>query len=137
MVYKWQKILTRSDAQQKTRGAKMPFLRFTKGNIPHDHTKWFREVFFQSLNWQNETTPRGERIEVAILPIAITIVGENLGIKKLRIDHDPGRAGNHNAPTTHLHYTDEIKQMLESRNLAGHRVVVEHGDSGDFSLRIL
>ena len=37
----WKKKLTRSDAQQETQGAKMPFLRFTKANLQVDHAIFF------------------------------------------------------------------------------------------------
>lgn len=134
---KWRKRLSRSDAQQDTRGAKMPFLRFTRGSIPGDHTTWFREVFFAGADWRHETSRQMHSIETAQIKIHVIINGNDLGERSMKIDHDPARVGNHNAPTTHLHYDAKTRKELESTDLSEHLVVVERDDAGRYSLTVL
>lgn len=137
MVIKWRKKLTKSDAQEDTKGARMPFLRFTKGSIGEDHTTWFRNVFFDDLNWKSGYSGSGHHKEKAKVKVHVKLPGNDLGIRAMTLDHDPARAGNHRAPTTHLFYDDTTKQALESACLAGHSVVVERDDSGNYSLTVL
>ena len=134
MALQWSKKLTLSDAQQETMGAKMPFLRFTKGRLPHNHRKWFREVFFADAVWSTDTA-RVVLVEKTVVKMRVTIAGEELGVRSIRIDHSPSRAGNHSAPTTHLHYDTKTRTALESTNLAGHKVVVKYED-GEYSLEV-
>ncbi len=134
-MMKWEKELTQSDAQRETEGAKMPFLRFTKGDAKHDHTTWFRDVFFASLDWTPDTSKQGRDIEEARISIKVKILGENLGLLLMRLDHDPMRADNHNAPTTHLHYDNKTRGVLESKDLSG-CVVALVSDDGNYSLEI-
>lgn len=135
MALKWRKTLTKSDAQQDTRGAKMPFLRFTKGNITGDHTTWFRDEFFSDAVWSK--VPKHVHQEETKIKIHVVLDGDDLGERTMRIDHDPTRAGNHSAPTTHLHYDNKTRQALESTDLAGHSVVVERDESGKYYLKVL
>jgi hypothetical protein len=137
MSLQWRKKLSMSDAQQKTRGARMPFLRFTKGNLKDENQRtWFREVLFSNPPWTQDVSPKGEQIETAEIRVNVSIAGENLGIQTMRLDHCIARAGNHNAPTTHLHYDDTTRRKLESVNLAGHIAFFEHSDSGEYSFRV-
>jgi len=133
MALTWKKSLTDSDAQQETLGAKMPFLRFTRANLSINHTTWFREVFFADLQWRPETSRQGRPIEVTQIDIQVKILGEDLGVRQMRIDHDPARALNNNAPTTHLHYDNKTRLTLESMSLTGHTVSVVNED-GKYSL---
>lgn len=137
MATKWRKKLTRSDAQEKTKGAKMPFLRFTKGSVGEDHTTWFRENFFADADWQPGYSGSGHNKETARVKMHVKLPGDDLGIRPMTLDHDPARAGNNRAPTTHLLYDTKTKQALESASLAGHSVIVERDDSGDYSLTVL
>lgn len=135
MTHTWDKELTDSDAQQVTRGARMTFLRFTKGDHPIDHTTWFRDVFFADAEWQDSTSNLGHPTEKAKVNIHVVILGQDLGTCLMYIDHDPLRAENHNAPTTHLHYDDATRRALESQNLTGHTITVECAD-GAYSLTV-
>lgn len=136
MGLKWTKKLTRSDAQQRTQGSKMPFLRFVKGSVSHDHTKWFRNVFFDGLNWNPAKSVKGNQIEAASVDVKVEILGNDLGVRKMRLDHDPSRAANHRAPTTHLHYDTKTRSLLESMKLAGRTVEVVRDNAGAFFLRV-
>lgn len=133
---RWRKTLSRSDAQQKTKGAKMPFLRLTKGSIAGDHTSWFRENFFGDQTWVKGTTPHGHGMETTKVKMHVVLAGDDLGVRTMRLDHIPVRAGNHNAPTTHLHYDNKTRQALEDANLAGRVVVLERDAHGAYSLSV-
>ena len=136
MATKWRKKLTKSDAQQPTRGALMPFLRFTKGNLPVNHKTFFRNNFFANLVWQSAYSGKGHHKETAAIKIRVKLSGNDLGVRTMIVDHDPSRSGNHSAPTTHLLYDSKTRRALESANLAGHQVTVEDDGSGNFSLTV-
>lgn len=136
MVFNWSKKLTKSDAQQDTMGAKMPFLRFTKQKIPYNHKTWFRNEFFGKLTWKQSVSRFGKPIEEVKVPFHVVILGKDLGTREMLVDHAPSRAENHSAPTTHLHYDNVTRQALESQNLDGHSIVVECAD-GIYSLTVL
>jgi hypothetical protein len=136
MGIKWRKTLSKSDAQQETHGAKMPFLRFTKGSITGNHTTWFRDEFFADAIWAT-VTKHGHQVEETKIKIHVNLDGDDLGDRTMRIDHDPSRTGNHNAPTTHLHYDSKTRLALESVDLSGHTVVVERDDDGKYHLTVL
>lgn len=88
MALKWRKRMTKSDAQQPTLGAKMPFLRFTKGSIADDHATWFRDTFFADSVWT--TLPNhGHQMEETKIKIHVILDGDDLGERAMRIDHDP------------------------------------------------
>ena len=114
----------------------MPFLRFTKGDSPHDHRIWFRSVFFGDLDWRQGTSSQGLPMERAEITLRVTINGTEIGRRRMRLDHIPGRASNNSAPTTHLHYDRKTRQALESENLAGHQVIVTKYEGGDYALEM-
>lgn len=134
---RWSKKLTKSDAQQKTTGSKMPFLRFTKGYSRHDHMTWFRNEFFDTLNWQPDRSKQGLLGEKARVRLRVTLLGTDLGVRSMRLDHIPDRAMNHKAPTTHLHYDTQTRHALEARDLSGHKVVVTRDDADRYNLEVL
>ena len=136
MALKWSKVLTESDAQQETNGSRMPFLRFTKQGLPHNHRTWFRQEFFADLAWKSGFSARGLPTETAAVKIRVVIQGDDFGVRTMRVDHRLSRAGNNSAPTTHLHYDDKTRLALESTDLAGHEVTVQL-KSGNYSLEIL
>lgn len=109
----WSKILTRSDAQQKTRGSKMPFLRLTKGKVIKDDN-WFKDYFFEPLNWVD----RGS-ISEATSKFDIYILGTFIATRELKLNHKTVRSMNHSAPRTHLLYDDFVRNHLEQVNLVG------------------
>jgi hypothetical protein len=133
VTLKWHKELTDSDAQQDTQGAKMPFLRFTQSGHDIDHTTWFREVFFADAAWKPGISRQGQNIEETEVDVHVVILGRDLGQRLLHIDHNPARAKNHNAPTTHLHYDNATRSVLEAQNLTGYTVTVEKAN-GAYSL---
>ena len=132
----WKKPLSMTDAQQETQGGKMPFLRFTKQDLAIDYTTWFRNVFFSNLEWEPATSIKGHPTEEAWISIRVNILGADKGERSMRLDHDPERARNHGAPTTHLHYDEQTRLELESTNLSGCSIIVQRDVIGTFSLEI-
>ena len=86
--------------------------------MPHDHTTWFREVFFSGLDWRRETQWR----EHANIRIDVVILGKPCGLRTMRVDHRPARENNHSAPTTHLHYDWDTRARLLDQDLTGHTI---------------
>jgi len=134
MTIKWSKVLTRSDARQETKGSKMPF-RFTSGSPRRDQKKWFRYEFFSGLDWVPAKSKKGHSIEKAKVKMHVIIEGNDLGTRTMELDYTPIRTGNHSAPTTHLHYDNMTRTLLEKTNLAGHKVVVKR-ENEEFSFEI-
>ena len=116
-MLKWEKTMSRTDAQQETLGSKMRFLRLTKEDLDvEDWPTWFRNTFFRDLDWEPGVTSRGNRIEEAEAVIQVTIFGHSLGLQKLRVDHGPFRGRNHRAPLTHLHLSYAMTDYLEEHD---------------------
>ena len=133
-MHAWSKVLTKSDAQEETSGAKMPFLRFTKEKNSFDHTTWFRDVFFKKAPWEHSDSERLNK-EEAKIPVYVVILGNEKGERWMKLDHVPSRAKNNGAPTTHLHYDDDTKRELEMLELSGHTVEMTEAE-GRYRLEI-
>ena len=129
----WGKKLTRSDAQHSSpRARQMRFLRLTKSRMPYDHKTWFRSDFFARLQWN----PGQRTLEAAAVDVEVTILGQSLGIRTMRLSHEPTRARNNSAPTTHLHFDHVTRQVLEAQNLTGHSVELRRDRRGAFHLTV-
>jgi hypothetical protein len=89
MMLKWSKTLTASDAQQETKGAKMPFLRFTRQRIPYDHRTWFRTDFFADAAWTSTLSQKGHPIEEAKVNMHVIIRGKDFGKRMTRAVNEP------------------------------------------------
>ena len=110
----------------------MRFLRLTKAGMPHDHKTWFRAAFFAALQW----IPGRRTSEEAPVDIDVTILGRHLGTRTMRLTHEPHRARNHSAPTTHLHFDHITRQALESQDLTGHPVELLRDRLGRYHLTV-
>ena len=126
----WSKKMSVSDAQQPTRGSKMPF-RFTRGDQGRD-TSWFRDVLFADIDWVSSPDWK----EFAVVTLDVTVLGKHLGKRKMRLDNNRGRSTNNSAPHTHLSWDDELRRYLEKEDTTGCTVTVERTDSDEFVLTI-
>ena len=102
----------------------MRFLRLTKSGMEHDHTTWFRRHFFGFLGWSAGPDDDGE----AHVNMHVTILRDYLGRLDMRVDHKPGRAWNHSAPTTHLYFGNAVRMHLEGLDLTGHTIRLTRDD---------
>lgn len=99
---RWKKRLSRTDAQIKTKGYPVAYLRFTQGDNPVDVWTWFREKFFGTERWTPGTFGKAA-VEIAHVPFAVSVLGRSLGRVTMMVTHDESRRKNHKTPTTYLH----------------------------------
>lgn len=135
MPLTWWKQLSVTDAQRPTTGRLVPYLRFTKAKNPQDNQTWFRHVFFAGEPWVNGHFGR-HAVEQVDVDFEVTILGQNKGVRTMRITHDDTRQDNNNTPNTWLHYDDDTLADFHAQNLA-HRIVrVSKSDAGVYSFTI-
>ncbi|MDR1839285.1 MAG: hypothetical protein LBQ93_06875 [Treponema sp.] len=131
----WSKKLSRTDAQQETRGGLMPF-RFTHENCPGNFVTWFREDFFDELDWK-DTTWRDYQQEEADIAISVNIQGEDLGQRTMKLTHAERRNKNNNAPATHLNFDEVTREYLQDNDMTGKEIKISKDDlTGGFELVI-
>jgi hypothetical protein len=130
----WWKKLSQSDARQETEGSLMPF-RFTSENCPGDFVTWFRNEFFQELEWRN-TTWRHYQLEEADARMLVNIMGEDLGQRVMRLTHAERRHKNNSAPATHLDFDDVTKEYLHDNDMTGKHIIFSKELNGGFKLVI-
>lgn len=133
MVYRWSKQMTATDARRPEGSSNMP-LRLTRKGTKRPAT-WFRGVLFNNANWQPQITAHGQT-EVASVDFDVTFHGAHIGQRFLTIEDRANRRSNNTAPSTHLHYDDAIKQLLDNRNCFNDYVIVDRDAQGNFSLTI-
>jgi len=120
----WQKKrLPSSDAQQVSGNTKITgVLRLGDANfiineIKIDRNTYFRDEVFRNLTWVSEERRNNSPLEVAYCLFNIVINGENLGIQKLKISHDPDRISDqHNIPTT-VHWGAKMITYLKENSI--------------------
>jgi hypothetical protein len=90
---------------------------------------------FSGARWVNGTTRTGKPLEIAIVPMDVTIAGAHLGAVDIRIDHAPHReAGQGNVPTI-LHWGSVIGALMRATDYTGRTVEVSRSPAG-FKLEI-
>lgn len=138
MALFWSKKLSRSDAQQPVpRGWPVPYLRLTNSGHPHDTQSWFRDVFFADLDWRPgifgaHVVEEADFVATVVLPVRQPVV------RTLRVTHNAGRAGSgKNTPNTWVHWDVATRGELRANNFAGHKIILERADAGQFKISIL
>jgi hypothetical protein len=135
VIMKWTKSLSRTDAQQKTKGYPVQYLRFIKGNNPHNNQTWFRQTFFGTENWIPGFHGR-HAVQECSVPIEVTVSGVSKGVRHFRVTHDSSRTNNHSTPNTYLHYDPATVADLRATNLTGQDAVIEKLKSGVYTLSL-
>ena len=121
----WEKSMSRTDAQQETKGALVPYLRLTQGSLKDgDYKVWFREVLFGDLAWKECKVGRTDDCECAGVNIEYRISGKNFGDIATEISHCPSRQQSNNAPTTWLHWPSRIEDFLKENDLSENTVIL-------------
>lgn len=115
---KWSKKLSITDAQQKTSGYKVPYLRLTKGRNPQDNQTWFRNTMLAGEAWTPGVFGQ-HHVEQCHIDVDVTIAGQPRGTRKFLITHDGSRMGNNKAPNTWLHYDTATIADLNAVNYTG------------------
>lgn len=133
----WKKKLSITDAQQETTGRIVPYLRMTKGSLRNgDFRTWFRNTMFGALSWQPGSFGKEEDLEVAFADMTVSIDGKSFGKIRVMVTYGPNRSQNNSAPTTWIHWPDQVQIHLQNNNLTGFWAQVEKDSSGNFSLSI-
>jgi hypothetical protein len=97
---RWEKKLTATDAQRQI-GNPTGDIRLTKAGWKVngkliDNTTYFRYVVFGGCNW----TRKDEKVEEALVPFDVKILGKSYGVNTLVVSHKPsGEADQHNYTT--------------------------------------
>lgn len=137
MTLRWEKQLSRSDAQVKTRGWPVPYIRLTRSGHGSDTQTWFRNTFFTGALW----TPGyfgDHAVEQATVPFNVQMPGQPSKTRQLMVTHDGGREQTgKSTPNTWVHWDDVTRNELRANNYAGRKIILERSNNGVFSLTII
>lgn len=132
----WSKVMRSSDAQQVRANSNVTGkLRLAKAGHNIDHKTWFREVFFDGIEWATEMRG-GKAYEVAAVPFQVTIDGVDLGDLTLKVDHAPHRVAEQNNVPTVLAWGHDIGRILVGTSHIGATVALDRTAEGIFKLTI-
>jgi hypothetical protein len=120
---RWWKRMSRTDAQQPTKGRLVPYLRLTEGEgdstDPGDH-------LFQDAVWG--PGHHGEHaVDESHVDFEVIDDDKALGNYDLRLTYDPTRPKNHAHPALWIHWGD-LSDYLQKNDREGWYVVVERND---------
>ena len=132
IMEKWKKELTASEALRPKQGSPMPFIRCTQAGSDIDQKTGFRNTLFAHVGWKKTE----EEKETVIAPFDVSIDGQHLGSQELKIDYDPARPLNNGAPSIHIHYNEEMKEILREKDMTGHSLTIENVNGGGLKLSI-
>lgn len=132
---RWIKELDNTAAQQVKSARSNPTgnLRLSQGTAEIDHKVYFRDDFFGGLPW---TPTEGKDTEQeVVVGFRVWIDGDDLGVRYLRLSHDPHRiSGQGNVPTL-LHW-GELGRTLRQTNYIGQYVSLERTTDSEYNLII-
>lgn len=90
MSLRWEKKLSKSDAQVKTGGWPVPYIRLTRSGHSSDTQTWFRHTFFSGVSWKPGHFG-DHAVEQAMVGFDVKLPGQSAHSRKLMITHDGGR----------------------------------------------
>lgn len=132
----WNKKLSRTDAQQPTAGSRMTFLRLTRSGHKIDKRDFFRERFFGNLDWRRADIHGMKGVAYAYANIAVVIMGEWRGMRKMLVTHSRKRMTRNSEAPTWLHYDKATISDLVERDVSGEDVRLSIGPDGTYMLAI-
>jgi len=135
---RWFKQLSSSDAQHPPRANSTVTgaLRLNQADHPIDWRTYFRRKFFDGLNWHSEQSRNQRPIEYVMVPLHVTVNGQDLGDHVCRVDHAPHREqGQSNVPTD-LKW-GPLMPAMRANDYTGEYVVLERLSDGTYRLEIL
>ena len=103
--------------------------------FPIDHRRYFRYQIFGNQTWSS-ITRQGKTYDVATVPFEVTVLGNNLGVQSLVIDHAPHREADQNNVPTVLAWGTALNRLLTSSSHIDHWVLIELDIAGVFKLTI-
>ena len=129
MSLRWKKKLSKSDAQVKTRGWPVPYIRLTRSGHVSNTQTWFRNIFFQGVSWKPGRF--GEQtVEQTKVRFDVKLPGQSVETRKLLVTHNAtrGQTGR-NTPNTWIHWDDVTRDDLRGNNYAGRTIILERTKS--------
>lgn len=137
MPLRWEKELSRSDAQVRTQGWPVPYIRLTRSGHAMDTQTWFRNVFFAGATWVPSYFG-DHAVEETMITFNVRMPGQNPQNRILMITHNDGRQQTgRSTPNTWVHWDDATRNELRANNYTGRRIVLERSQAGVFSLSII
>ena len=136
MPLRWEKQLSRSDAQVKTQGWPVPYIRLTRSGHASDTQTWFRNTFFAGIPWKLGHFG-SHAVEEAFVTFNVQMPGQTPKARKLMVTHDNRREQTgKSTPNTWVHWDDATRNELRANNYAGRKIILERAQNGAFSLII-
>jgi hypothetical protein len=134
---RWWKKVSRTDAQQPTKGYLVGYLRLTQNRGALDPDVWFKDVLFAGLSWTPSFFGRNP-VEEAFADFQVYEGGAMLAVHQLKLTHDAKRPLNHKHPATWIHW-ESLQPHLQANSREGWYVVVERvpGPAPQLILRFL
>ncbi len=121
---RWWKTMSRTDAQQKTSGYVVPYLRLTQNRGSLNPDTWFEQVLFQNVPWGPGFFGKNP-VSTATATFAVHDGPLHLGSHNLVLTHDAKRPLNHQHPATWIHW-GALQSHLAQNNRQGWYVIAEH-----------
>ncbi len=121
---RWWKRLSRTDAQQPTKGFPVAYLRLTQNRGELDPRRWFKNVLFAGAEWRPDTFGRHD-VESATVVFRVQDGATDLGDHALLLTHDDTRPANNGTPATWIHWGDDLAAYLRENSRQGWFVIVE------------
>jgi len=130
---RWWKKMSRTDAQQPTKGYPVKYLRLTQNGMAPDPDTWFRGTMFGSLTWSPGWF--GEHpVSKAFATFRVVDAGKLVDVYELMLTHDPDRPLNHQHPATWIHWGPDLESYLEANSKEDWFVVVEQTAANQWSI---
>ncbi|MBM9467467.1 phospholipase D family protein [Nakamurella leprariae] len=133
----WGKKLSDSDAQRKKTGNQRGAITLVQGDYKGeiDQTTYFRNDLFGQQTWVPTSARTGQPIEVATVPMNVTIDGVYHGILDFEVTNGSSRQAGQNNYTAELHI-EPIGSILRQTNIARKHLDITLDNDGTFWLTI-
>ena len=136
-VKHWGKTLSDSDAQRKRQGNQRGAITLVQGDYRGqiDQTVYFRDDLFVQETWTPGTANTGQPIEMAMVPMHVTIDGTYHGVMDLRVTNASNRESAQNNYTAELH-VEPVTPLFRQTNMSGKQLDIVLDANGDYWLTI-
>ena len=133
---RWSKAISRSEAQRRA-GHQSALIALTQGHRRHqiDQTKYFRYELCGAEAWSVEHTTSKHPLDVARVPMRVTVDGTDHGVLMFRISHARHRESGTNSPTTEIHL-EPLLPLFAQADMTDKKVEVERFEDGTYALTI-
>ncbi len=136
-VKHWGKTLSDSDAQRKKQGNQRGAITLVQGDYRGriDQTDYFRNDLFGQQAWTPGIANTGQPIEVATIPMHVTIDGSYHGVMDFKVTNASNREASQNNYTAELH-VEPVTSLFRKSNMSGKHLDIDLDAKGDYWLTI-